>query len=115
MTRAQIHAQEMASACGSGAQSVWYSFVATASGTVLADTSGSDYDTILDVYRGSLSADRQNPGFETLDPLACNDNSGNLAQAGVAFQAVAGQGYVIRVTTAANDPGGDLRLSVTAC
>jgi hypothetical protein len=114
VTRAQIHAMEAASACGSGSQSVWYSFVATTTGTVIADTHGSDYDTILDVYRGILSADGQSPGFENLDPLACNDNSEGSAQAGVAFQAVAGQAYLIRITTALNDPGGNLHLSLTA-
>jgi len=113
VTRAAIHASETASTCGSGTQSVWYSFLATAAGTVIADTTGSDYDTILDIFRGQLSADIQDPGFERLEPVACNDNSGTSLQSGVVFEVVAGQNYVIRVGTALDATGGNLRFSLT--
>ena len=107
VTRAQIHAMEMAT-CGSGSQSVWYSFTAETEMTLAADTFGSSYDTILDIWEGVLSSDRQNPGFETLVPLACNDNAGDSAQSEVVFAAKAGTSYVIRVSTALNSPGGVL-------
>jgi hypothetical protein len=110
---AQIHAMEGASQCGSGSQSVWYSFTAPASETVVADTQSSDYDTIVDVWRGSLVSDLTDPGFEELEPVACNDNSNGSAQAGVVFEAVAGQQYVIRVLTALNTVGGDLHFSLS--
>ena len=103
---AQIHAMEMASPCGSGTQSLWYSFTADAEMTVVADTFGSSYDTILDIWQGALTSDLQNPGFENLVPVACNDNAGDGQQSEVVFAAAPGSSYVIRVTTAANSPGG---------
>src|ERR1700752_1573508 len=46
--------------CGSIAvpkntKSVWFSFVAPASGTVIVDTFGSDYDTVMTAYTGSCA------------------------------------------------------------
>ena len=75
---------------------------------MVADTLGSDYDTIVDIWAGSLTTDYLNPGFETLSPLACNDNSSYLPQSEVVFAAVRGQSYVIRVSTALNASGGNL-------
>lgn len=98
-TLAQIHAQEQSSTCGSGSQSVWYSYTADQSITLVADTFGSGYDTILDIWKGSLTSDYQSPGFETLVPLACNDNAGDSVQSEVVFAAIAGQAYTIRVTS----------------
>lgn len=105
---AQIHAMEGASACGSGSHSVWYSFTATADQNLVADTLGSDYDTIIDVWEGTLSSDRMNPGFETLKPVACNDNSGDSPQSEVVFAARSGQSYVIRISAALDASGGTL-------
>jgi hypothetical protein len=113
-TRAQIHAMELASPCGSGSQSVWYSFTAAADATLVADTSGSDYDTILDVWEGALTADRSDPGFEALKPLACNDNADGSVQSGVVFAPVAGRSYVIRVSTALDATGGTLVFRLSA-
>lgn len=105
---AQIHAMEGASTCGSGSHSVWYSFTATADQNLVADTLGSDYDTIVDIWEGVLTSDLMNPGFETLKPLACNDNSGESLQSEVVFAARGGQSYVIRVSAALDAPGGTL-------
>ena len=108
VTQAQIHAMEMASPCGSGSQSVWFSYTAQQATKLAADTFGSGYDTILDVYEGSLTSDIQNPGFETLVPLACNDNAGDASESEVVFAATPGTSYVIRITTHLDAPGGIL-------
>lgn len=113
-SQAQIHAMELASPCGSGSRSVWYRFTATAEGTLVADTLGSDYDTILDIWMGALTNDRQEPGFERLTPLACNDNSGSSLQSEIVFAATPGQSYVFRVTTELNATGGTLAFHLTA-
>jgi anti-sigma factor RsiW len=101
-TLAQIHAMEGASVCGSGTQSVWYSYTADQASTLVADTFGSGYDTILDIWTGSLTSDYLNPGFETLVPLACNDNAGDSLQSEVVFAVTPGVSYVIRVSTGGN-------------
>jgi hypothetical protein len=108
VTQAQIHAMEMASSCGSGSQSVWFSYTGEQAMKLAADTFGSGYDTILDVYQGSLTSDLQNPGFETLVPLACNDNAGDSSESEVVFAATPGTSYVIRITTHLDSRGGIL-------
>ncbi len=47
------------SPCGSIGRTVWYSFTPSQSGTIVADTTGSDYDTVLAVYTGSSIASPQ--------------------------------------------------------
>jgi Matrixin len=86
-----------APACGnrSNGRSVWYRFTATASGTLSANTYGSNYDTILAAYTGSCTG---------LSQLSCNDDSSSL-QSRVAFQAVAGTTYYFQVTAYRNDGG----------
>ena len=112
VTLAQVQALEPSTTCGSGSKSVWYSYTASAGGTVEAATLGSDYDTVLDVWRGSLSGDVQNPGFGTLEPVACNDDAGG-PQSAVVFATQAGQSYVIRVTSK-DGGGGNLVFRVVA-
>ena len=111
-SRAQIHAMEPSLGCGSGSRSVWYAYTAATDALVVVDTNGSDYDTLVDVWTGRLSADRMEPGFEQLTPLTCNDNTAESVQAQVAFQATAGTSYVIRVMAALESTGGTLRLAV---
>lgn len=114
-TRAQIHAMEPAGPCDAGGQSVWYAFEATASGRLVASTAGSDYDTVLDVWRGALSTNLQDPGFELLEPIACNDDMGDgSSQAGIVFDAEAGTSYVFRASTALDASGGELVFSLTS-
>lgn len=115
-TRAQIYAMEPSSTCGaSGGQSVWYAFTATADQTLVADTAGSDYDTIVDVWAGTLTASNlANSGVDTLTPVACNDNTAGTRQSGVVFAATAGHAYVIRVISALNSPGGTLTFHLAA-
>jgi hypothetical protein len=49
-------------------QSVWYKWKSPVTDTVVIDTIGSDYDTILAVYRGTLN--------RRLTPVASDDDSG---------------------------------------
>jgi hypothetical protein len=56
---------------GAGGFDVWFSFALTSISTVLLETAGSDYDTILYVRRGSCT------GTEA----GCDDNSGPGADA----------------------------------
>lgn len=78
---------------GNIARSVWYAYTATATGRLQADTIGSNYDTVLSVFTGSAGA---------LTVLGCNDDSQCSLQSTVAFDAVAGQTYYIRVSSYAD-------------
>ncbi len=106
VARAEIHAMEPTTICGSGSKSVWYSYTAASTARLVADTVGSDYDTVLDIWRGSLTSNILEPGFETLVPLVCNDDAGS-PQSSVVFAAQAGQSYVIRVLSK-DGSGGNL-------
>ncbi len=84
--------------CGSSLDTpdAWFRFVATESGPVSADTRGSSYDTVLSVHSGC-------PGT-IANQLECNDDAYGL-QSLVAFDAVAGREYLIRVSGAARATG----------
>lgn len=73
--------------CGSIGSTVWYEFTPSSSTTLVADTFGSSYDTVLAVYEGT-------PGvLPTLgDLVGCNDQTGGN-QSRVVFPATAGQTY----------------------
>lgn len=120
-SQAQIHHLERGPLCAnppSSSQSVWYAFIPDVDITVVAETGGSDYDTIVDVFAGALSPDILDPyyfeEFDQLDPIACNDNNGGSIQSQVVFAAAAGQNYVLRVTTAPNAQGGSLVFTLAA-
>jgi hypothetical protein len=71
------------------AQSAWFRFVAPAAGTVIVDTFGSDYDTVIGVFDGSCGA---------LSERACNDD-GNIGLTSLAYVPVtAGTTYTVLVT-----------------
>ena len=72
----------------SGGRSVWWSWTAPADGTMTLDTSGSSYDTLLAVYKGS--------SVSALTPLVSNDDYTNLTSR-VVFGAKAGKTYSIAV------------------
>jgi hypothetical protein len=76
-----------ASPCGNIASTDWYSFTPSGNQTVIANTFGSNYDTVLAVYTGtSLGA---------LTLVGCNDQfGGNQSQ--VQFSAAAGTSYHIQ-------------------
>jgi hypothetical protein len=75
----------------SGGKSVWWTWTAPASGTVVIETVGSDFDTVLAVYDGSDVA--------SLNRLVSNDDIeyGVVLQSRATFSAVAGKTYEIAV------------------
>jgi len=73
---------------GSGA-SVWYRFVASATGTATIDTFGSNFDTLLAVYTGSA--------VNALTGLVSNDDTAPGTQSRVQFAVVANTTYQVVV------------------
>ena len=69
--------------------SVWWSWVAPASGPVTISTVGSTFDTLLGVYTGTNVA--------TLTLVASDDDSGGNTTSLVTFNATAGTEYAIAV------------------
>jgi hypothetical protein len=78
--------------------------VAGASGTLLATTEGSNFDTVLAVYRGASL-----PG---LTPLACNDDNGASLTSSVAVSVTGGQTYYVQLGGFRN-ASGSYRLAVS--
>jgi hypothetical protein len=76
--------------------SVWYRWTAPEDGAVRIDTCGSDFDTVLAVYRGSA--------IDALTPRASNDDSCG-SQSRVRFSARGGTTYRIAVDGYAGDQG----------
>jgi hypothetical protein len=107
-TLGQIHAMEPSpNRFLGGGQSVWYAYTPSENLTLVADTTGSDYDTVIDVMQGTLSDDVNLP-FEQLQEVVCNDNAADALQSEVVFAATAGQPYLIRVMSAGEALGGKL-------
>ncbi len=98
-------------ACGSNmVNDLWYRYVAPAGGTLTLDTCGSAYDTMIQVFSGSVCPTAASTTLACADDtLACANNRNSQASVSVA----AGQSYMIRVggyaTTA---PIGDGALHV---
>jgi hypothetical protein len=90
--------------CGLGinSNSVWYHFTAPKQGSLLIDTFGSDYDTVLSAFTGSR---------DSLTPIICNDDSISL-QSQIQFNVEAGESYYIEVADWGEPGGGQLKLSV---
>src|SRR5438093_20288 len=70
-------------------RSVWWSWTAPDSGTVEITTAGSDFDTLLAIYKGAT--------FPSLTLVAANDDWNGSASSRVRFAAVPGQSYQIAV------------------
>jgi hypothetical protein len=68
---------------------VWYTITVGSAGTLIVNTFGSSYDTILSIYTGT-------PGSFT--GVGCNDDSGGL-QSRLMLSVVAGQRFVIMVSS----------------
>ncbi len=81
--------------------SVWYTLLAPANGTVAVSTAGSAYDTVLSAYTGRCG---------TLGAVACNDDRGDAASE-VTFPVSAGTRYLIEVAAFGETGGGKLILS----
>jgi Zn-dependent metalloprotease/N-acetylneuraminic acid mutarotase/fibronectin type 3 domain-containing protein len=83
---------------------VWYRYTPGVNITLVFDTLGSDYDTVLGVWT-------DNDG--SLDSVACNDNvMGSIGQSQVVFAATAGRTYFIEIAGQANE-GGSLMLNAS--
>lgn len=92
-------------ACGVGA-TVWFTLgpLEGASGLLRVDTAGSDFDTVVAVYRG--------PDLARLKTVACNDDAGaGSTHSSLTFLAVPGETYHVQVGSALH-ASGHLRLAV---
>lgn len=86
---------------------VWYAVTLGRNTTITVDTAGSDYDTVLSVYRGT--------GFDGFDLVACNDDFIDL-QARVSVTAAAGETLFVQVGAFGEeefDSAGQLEISFT--
>jgi photosystem II stability/assembly factor-like uncharacterized protein len=72
-----------------GGKSVWYKWTAPASGSIIFDTAGSNFDTLLGVYTGT--------SVNGLSQVATNDDANGTAQSSVTFNAVANTNYFVAV------------------
>ena len=73
----------------SGGKSVWWTWTAPSAGSVLIDTIGSTFNTILGIYTGS--------SVSALTAVASDDDSGGNVTSMVTFNAVSGTTYQIAV------------------
>ena len=86
---ATAEAGEPVHAGAGGGKSIWWTWTAPTSGTLVIDTFGSDYDTVLAVYNGTA--------VDSLRGLASNDDAGDKYQSEVTLPVVAGTSYQIAV------------------
>ncbi|MBC7883357.1 MAG: VCBS repeat-containing protein [Anaerolineae bacterium] len=70
-------------------RTVWWTWTAPETGSVVIDTFGSNFDTVLAVYTGNA--------VNALTPVASNDNSNSGSNSRVTFTAIAGTTYRIVV------------------
>jgi hypothetical protein len=94
---ATVEPGEPTSCSGDAQNSVWYQFTPPADGVFVADTLGSDYDTVVAVYTGTSLAD--------LHQVACNDDTMSSTEARVVFSAAGSTTYFIQVTSFFGDAG----------
>jgi C1A family cysteine protease len=80
---------EPAHAGSTASHSVWWTWTAPSSGTVIVNTVGSDFDTVLAVYTGANVA--------SLTPVASDDQGGGNNTSRLIFTASAGTIYRIAV------------------
>ena len=72
-----------------GGASVWWKWVAPATGAVAVDTIGSNFDTLLAVYRGEA--------FNALTLIGADDQGGGNTTSALSFAATAGTTYYFAV------------------
>ena len=90
--------------CAGQGVTVWYSFTPAADTTLVANTSGSNYDTTLSIYTGTQGA---------LTQITCNDDSDGTLQSYVQIFASAGVTYYLMAGQyGTGGTGGALVLSV---
>ncbi len=88
---------------GRDTNTVWYAITPAVATTYGVDTTSSDYDTVVSVYRGSCVA---------LTSVACNDDFGNTSgnRSLLTFPAIAGATYLIEAS--GKGSGGSLKIRV---
>ena len=110
--QAGSEAGEPAPGCAPVARTVWFRYTAPADATLVADTIGSDFDTVLAAYRGTA--------LGALTQVGCADDidfqSGNV-RSRLQFGVTAGQTYYVQLGSfagAANPAGGIATFNLTA-
>ncbi|MDP9238267.1 MAG: hypothetical protein M3P30_12895 [Chloroflexota bacterium] len=98
------------SLCGNIGKTVWYQFYAQQDISIVADTAGSSFDTVLAAYTYEPNFPASPPGGFT--PVTCNDNAIGT-QSKIVFQVKQGNAYWIQAG-GANGASGDLVLNL-AC
>ncbi len=91
-----------------GGASVWYKWTAPSTGTATIRTAGSNFDTLLGVYKGS--------SVGALTAVAGNDDDGTNVTSKVTFAATAGVTYEIAVdgfATASGPFTGNVSIAVS--
>ncbi|HEX6232677.1 MAG TPA: hypothetical protein VFZ63_06090 [Jiangellaceae bacterium] len=85
---------------------MWYAVTLDRKSTLTIDTAGSDYDTVLSVFRGT--------GFPNFDLAACNDDAEDL-QARVSVSVARGETVYVQVGAFGGEPSaaGQLEISFT--
>ncbi len=95
---------DMGAGAGRNSKTVWYRFVAPASGSIRADTHASDYDTVLAAWTGSRGQ---------LALAASNDDLYPSQQSEVAFNVQSGATYYLEIAGYGDGAaGGHLNLNV---
>lgn len=87
-----------------GSNSMWISWIAPEDGLLKLDTAGSDFDTLLAVYR-ETPAPPTNSVFDKLQLVAANDDADDALSAWVQCNVVAGEIYRIAVDGFRNQQG----------
>ena len=103
-TQATTASDDPVFACfaGKGSASLWFRFSPATNGLLKANTTGSNYDTVLAVWRGSRGS---------LISVACNDNNGTAKTSAVNASLIAGTAYYVEVV--GRTTGGTLKLAAT--
>jgi len=93
------------SSCKTGQlnKSVWFSYTPASAQTIILDTSGSDYDTLISVWTGSIGS---------LVQIGCNDNDTDVVHSKLQFAAEASTTYYFEVASVTSG-GGTLTLSAS--
>ena len=98
-TGSNVNASTESGEPGDGSKSVWWGWLAPATGRLTVDTIGSDFDTVLGVYTGTRGQ------FSSLRLLAENNDTNGQRQSRVDLDVTAGTPYWFRVAGYDGDSG----------
>ena len=99
---------EASTSCGTPQATVWYEIKLPAATEVMITTTGSSYDTVLTLWRGTART------FSSLTYLDCVNDLGTQRLAALGFEAAANVRYFLQVGTgASNGVSGSLKLRIT--